>query len=222
MGIPMDRNLFSDTQASLHTLVELRLIVEEERAAAITLLAIDSPWAAYVDAVESIHIHVKVVDVLDLPINEFFDAGARLDHQKLGFVKYRFPGGLNAIFSEPRVGVEDSGAERVSDRLPYVDHIGFDLRDPRPSHRQLFDALPQVATEQHCAIASQGGEDGSVACCYAKVAAKHWLFPKADKPFAGMALEFAFGPITLTPDAEGADHRPNDPLGESAGACCGG
>ena len=218
----MDRNVFSATRTSLDTLTELGLVQERERAAALSLLASDSPWTAYVDAVESIHIHVKVADVLDLPINEFFDAGARLDHQKVGFVKYRFPGGLNAIFSEPRVGVEDSGAERASDQLPLVDHIGFDLRDPQPAHRQLFDALPDAAKEQYCAIASQGGAGGSVACCYAQVEAKHWLFPQSDTSFGGMALEFAFGPMTLTPNTEGDDHRPETPEGGSnGGGCCG-
>lgn len=218
----MDRNAATDTIASLEALHALGLLKDHEWRAVRSLITPDSPWGDYVDASTTLHIHCKVASALELPINAFFDAGARLDHQKVGFSKFRFPGGLNAIFSEPRITVEDAGVQRETPTLPYLDHIGFDLRESHAINRGLFDHLIQLAEERGIPRISQGGEGRSVACCYAQVEAKHWLFPNEDSPLAGIALEFALGPITHTPDTEGDDHRPEDP-GEGAKepSCCG-
>jgi alkylhydroperoxidase/carboxymuconolactone decarboxylase family protein len=184
----------------------------------------DAPLDRAVGLAETIHLHIKVDDTHELPINRFFDAGARLDHQKEGFVKYRFPGAVNAIFSHIKVS-QDELVETPNSRRPrpFLDHIGIDLRDETAQVRQTFDALPAVAAALKWAHASQGGADRPVYCCHVEVAEKHWLYPPDEGGRTGVPLEFAYGPLKVNPDKMGCDLRPANPdkIDPASLSCCG-
>lgn len=164
-------------------------------------------------------------DTHQLPINQFFHAGARLDHQKDGFVKYRFPGAINAIFSHIKVSQEELLETETTRRpRPFLDHIGFDLREETDPVRQAFDALPDIADTLHWNLASQGGPGRPVYCCHVEVAEKHWLYPPDENGHHGIPLEFAYGPLKVNPDKSGCDLRPADPAKvdpASVPSCCG-
>lgn len=212
-------------ESTLNTLVKLELLNERETAVVTEFGSPQSRFRPTLDLAETLHLHIKVDNTDALPINEFFKAGAELDHQKHGFVKYRFPGAINAIFSHIKVS-QDELIETDANRRPrpFLDHIGIDLREESAAVRATFDALPQVAAEEHLPLASQGGPDRPVYCCHVEVAEKHWLYPPDSEGHPGIPLEFAYGALKVNPDKSGCDLRPADPTKvdpASIPACCG-
>ncbi|MBN9523929.1 carboxymuconolactone decarboxylase family protein [bacterium] len=210
--------------ASLKVLQECGLLKGHELEALDRLNEPDGLFRPALSLAETVHLHIKVDDTHQLPVNEFFEAGARLDHQKDGFVKYRFPGNVNAIFSHIRVS-QDELTETQDNRRPrpFLDHVGVDLRDETDAVRQVFDSLPGIAAALNWAHASQGGSGRPVYCCHVEVAKKHWLYPPdEDKP--GIPLEFAYGALKVNPDKSGCDLRPANPAKTDPASisCCGG
>lgn len=204
----------AEVAASLDRLQEWGLLKGYERETVERLGASESPFAREVALAETLHLHIKVDDTHQLPLNAFFEAGARLDHQKDGFVKWRFPGAVNAIFSHIKVSQEELLETEATRRpRPFLDHIGIDLRDETaPVVRDAFDALPTVAGELDWKLASQGGPGRPVYCCHVEVAEKHWLYPPDDDSgHPGIPLEFAYGALKVNPDKSGCDLRPADP-----------
>lgn len=222
----------TEATASLNTLLQCGLLTGHEVEVVNRLGAPETPLANAIELAETVHLHIKVDDTHKLPINQFFDAGARLDHQKDGFVKYRFPGAINAIFSHIKVS-QDELLETEANRRPrpFLDHIGIDLRDETEAVRKTFDALPSVAGTLNWAHASQGGPDRPVYCCHVEVAEKHWLYPpdemageSADESaHTGIPLEFAYGALKVNPDKMGCDLRPANPekVDPASISCCG-
>jgi alkylhydroperoxidase/carboxymuconolactone decarboxylase family protein len=214
----------AEASASLKALQECGLLTGHEIEVVNRLGEPDSQLDPAVALAETIHIHIKVDDTHQLPINQFFDAGARLDHQKDGFVKYRFPGAVNAIFSHIKVS-QDELLETETNRRPrpFLDHIGVDLRDETAPVRQTFDALPAVAGTLNWAHASQGGVDRPVYCCHVEVAEKHWLYPPDEGEHTGIPIEFAYGALKVNPDKMGCDLRPANPekIDPASISCCG-
>jgi alkylhydroperoxidase/carboxymuconolactone decarboxylase family protein len=208
---------------TLQVLERCGLVSAVEAAAVQALLAPGGRFADAVALADTVHLHVKVDDTHALPLNDFFDAGARLDHQKDGFVKYRFPGGLNLICSHIPVS-QDEQRETAANRRPrpFVDHVGIDLRRESAEVRAAFDALPGQAAALGWAHAAQGGPGQPVQCCHVEVGEKHWLYPGAEAGQGGIPLEFSFGALTLTPGRSGCDLRPSDPRSAAAPepACC--
>lgn len=168
---------------------------------------------------ETIHLHVKVADTGKLPRTLLEGAGAELDHAREGFVKFRLPGAINAIFSHIPVSADDLGAAQPPRTRPFLDHIGIDVRAVDRHSRAAFDALPRVAQARGWAHVAQGGPGRVVRCCHVEVAEKHWLYPlgAGARPF-----EVAFGPLRANEAGYGCDLRPSRPaLARSAdGACC--
>lgn len=185
----------------------------------------DARFRDAVDLAETLHLHIKVENTHELPVNAFFKAGAELDHQKDGFVKYRFPGDINAIFSHIKVS-QDELLETATTRRPrpFLDHIGIDLRQETAATRAVFDALPSLADSAGMPHASQGGPGKPVYCCHVEVAEKHWLYPSGSKSHPDIPLEFAYGPLKVNPDKSGCDLRPADPSKVDPAlipSCCG-
>lgn len=213
-----------EAAVSLDALQQCGLLTGHEIEVANRLGAPDSPLDDAVELAETLHLHIKVHDTHKLPINQFFDAGARLDHQKDGFVKYRFPGAINAIFSHIKVS-QDELLETEANRRPrpFLDHIGIDLRDETASVRQTFDSLTGAAGTLNWAYASQGGPDHPVYCCHVEVAEKHWLYPPDEGEHTGIPLEFAYGALKVNPDKMGCDLRPANPekIDPASISCCG-
>ena len=212
-------------EATLSTLVKLGLLSERETSVVTAFGSPDSRFHDTLKLAETLHLHIKVDNTDELPINEFFKAGAELDHQKHGFVKYRFPGAINAIFSHIKVSQEELIETEANRRpRPFLDHMGIDLRQETADVRAAFDALPKVAAEEHLPLASQGGPDKPVFCCHVEVAEKHWLYPPDSDEHPGIPLEFAYGALKVNPDKSGCDLRPADPNKvdpASLPACCG-
>jgi Uncharacterized homolog of gamma-carboxymuconolactone decarboxylase subunit len=218
----------ADAAATLETLTSLGLLTGKEAEAVQRLGAPDSPFAADVALAETLHLHIKVDDTHQLPLNAFFAAGAQLDHQKDGFVKYRFPGAINAIFSHIKVSQEELLETEANRRpRPFLDHIGIDLREEAPPVREAFDALPGRAEALDWKLASQGGPGRPVYCCHVEVAEKHWLYPPDEDGHPGIPLEFAYGALKVNPETSGCDLRPAnpdkvDPAALAGVSCCGG
>ncbi|MDQ6685358.1 MAG: hypothetical protein M3Z16_09530, partial [Pseudomonadota bacterium] len=173
---------------------------------------------------ETVHLHIKVDDTEALPRAQLAAAGAELDHAKPGFVKFRLPGAVNAIFSHIRVAQDDLADASVPGRSrPFLDHIGIDLRDESAAVRQVFAQLPAKAATLGWSVASQGGAQ-PVYCCHVEVAAKRWLYPPALEGAARVPLEFAYGALKVDPEKSGCDLRPADPSTAKPAAnasCCG-
>jgi len=214
----------TEAAASLKALQDCGLLSGHEIEVVNRLGEPDSPLDQAVALAETIHLHIKVDDTHQLPINQFFDGGARLDHQKDGFVKFRFPGAVNAIFSHIKVS-QDELLETEKNRRPrpFLDHIGVDLRDETAPVRQTFDALPAVAGNLNWAHTAQGGEGRPVYCCHVEVAEKHWLYPPDENEYNGIPLEFAYGALKVNPDKMGCDLRPANPdkIDPASISCCG-
>jgi hypothetical protein len=213
-----------DAQRSLRCLAQCRLLQESEIETALALGS-DASLAACLARAETIHLHIKVDDTDRLPAQKLREAGAALDHGRPGFMKYRLPGGVNAIFSHIDVSADDLRETGASRRArPFLDHIGIDMRDAGELSRRAFDELPAIAAQLGWAHAAQGGPGKAVSCCHVEVAQKHWLFPAGTAGASAIPLEFAFGPLKLNPDRSGCDLRPSDPrraAADPAMACCG-
>lgn len=212
------------TAASLAVLQQCGLLRSHEIEVINQLGRTNSPFDDAMALAETLHLHIKVEDTHKLPINQFFEAGARLDHQKDGFVKYCFPGAINAIFSHIKVS-QDELLETASNRRPrpFLDHIGIDMRAETAAVRTAFDALPNTASRLNWAHAAQGGPERPVYCCHVEVAEKHWLYPPDEGAHPGIPLEFAYGALKVNLDKSGCDLRPAHPdkVDPAAGACCG-
>jgi hypothetical protein len=206
--------------ACLPTLQRCGLLTDAEGRGVDWLLGRDAPFAAAVDAAASLHVHVKVDDTGALPFGEFLDAGAVLDQRRDGYVKFRFPDGINAIFSHIRIAQEEAAVDDgVRRPRPYLDHVGVDLRDETASVRAVFDAVPAIGARFGWTHVAQGG-DRPVFCCHVSVERKHWLYPTCGA-LAGVPIEFAYGALVVETGKAGCDLRPAAPgTCDPATGCC--
>ena len=174
------------------------------------------PCHAFADAVrlaETMHLNIKVEDIHCIPADFLAERQAREENAKEGYTKWVFPGGVNVILSAINISQDDlfeakSGATRSR---PFLDHVGIDLREEKQEVRNLFDAIPYLATRQGWAYASQGAPGKPVFCCHIQVAAKHWAYPRNTKTGVSIPLEFAYGPLVINQHSSGCDLRPADP-----------
>lgn len=200
----------ANVASCLETLQDNGLLNADEARGVDWLLAASSPFAAAIDAAETLHLHIKVENTDALPVGAFLDAGAWLDHRREGYVKFRFPDGLNAIFSHIRIAQEEAqhgdGARRPR---PYLDHVGVDLREESNAVLAVFDDVVRIGAGFGWGHAAQGG-DSPVFCCHVSVARKHWLYPTCGA-LAGTPIEFAWGALTVHGDKAGCDLRPAPP-----------
>ena len=95
-----------EAQASLDAVTALGLLAPAELAAVQQVMT-DVQIRPAIALAESVHLHIKVDDTERLPQAGMEALGARLDHGREGFVKFRFPGGLNVIFSHIAVSADD-------------------------------------------------------------------------------------------------------------------
>jgi hypothetical protein len=208
----------SDAGWSLELLAAMRLVTAWELGLVRGVIA-EAALAECVERAETIHLHVKVADTGRLARAGFEAGGGALDYAREGFVKYRLPGGINAIFSHIPVSADDlreSAAGRPA--RAFLDHIGIDLREVDAQSRAAFDALPRIASLRGWAHVAQGAAGRAVRCCHVEVAEKHWMYPSGD---GARPIEIAFGPLRRSEGASGCDLRPADPrLAVGAPARC--
>lgn len=180
-----------------------------ERAAAAGLFEAGFAFSEQMGQAESIHIHVKVDDTETLPREAIAAAGGEVDHEKEGFVKFRFEGGVNLIFSSIAVSQDELAETECSRRArPFVDHFGIDLRSETKAVESSFAGIPETAEAAGWETVSQGGPERGVHCCHVEVKEKHWVYPREG---LRIPLEFAFGELKVNEVSGGCDLRPMDP-----------
>ncbi len=178
------------------------------------------PFADAVRLAETMHLNIKVDNIDCIPAEFLAQRNAREENAKEGYTKWVFPGGVNVILSAINISQDDlleanSGEVKAK---PFLDHVGIDLREEKPEVRNLFDAIPYLATRQGWAYASQGAPGKPVFCCHVQVAAKHWAYPRNSKTGLSIPLEFAYGPLVINQHSSGCDLRPADPTTIPEGA----
>jgi len=200
----------SSTMEWLH---EAGLLSTAEQQIAACMFEPSFEFAAAMLLADSIHLHIRVDDTDALPVDEFLAHGAEFDHGQPGYVKYRFPDGVNAIFSSIPVA-QDNLAETDENRRPrpHLDHLGIDLRRENDFVKSGFDQLPARADALGWGHIPQGGKGRPVYCCHIEVAAKHWIYPTEDAVVRGIPLEFAYGPLKSNGAKAGCDLRPSAPV----------
>jgi hypothetical protein len=165
------------------------------------------PFNFAVSLASSVHVHTKVTDVKTIDGMSLAVAGGEVERRSPGYVKYRFPGGINMIFSSFPIAEEDIVDPEVTSRLPYVDHLGVDLRDT-VHVLEAYRRVPDTARSSGWEYRFQGGP---VYGCHAEVAEKHWVYPPMGPHDWRRPTEFPLGPLTLHDDYMGCDLRPIDP-----------
>jgi hypothetical protein len=190
---------------------ETDLLSTQEVDEILSVLSPDFPFAKAVGLADSVHVHVKVSDVAQLPHSKILASGTKPENQKHGYVKYPFASGINMIFSSIDVAQEDLVATRPRAARPCVDHIGIDLRTENPETTQVFDDVPRRAITLGWRHVPQGGHGTPVYCCHVRVGAKHWIYPPVKDATFSRPLEFALGPLTIDLAKSGCDLRPIDP-----------
>jgi hypothetical protein len=215
----MDGLRNADAGWTLDFLAGMQLISPSERMQVNAVMG--EPFLdACVERAETIHLHIKL-DHTDRLVRAALEAaGGVLDHGRSGFVKYRMPGRVNAIFSHIPVSADDlRECDRSRQPRPFLDHIGVDVRIVDERSRAAFAAVPRLAISRGWAHVAQGGRGAPVRCCHAVVDEKHWLFPAAK---GARPIEIAFGPLREVAGAAGCDLRPSHPaLVSPAATCCG-
>ncbi len=187
-----------------------RLLSLRELDEILALFTSGFPFAEALALAESIHVHVKVADVEVLPHGELRAWGSRPENERAGYVKYPYAGGVNLIFSSIPIAQDDLVAPPPRAQMPFVDHLGIDLREDGPATRALFDAVPARASSSGWRHVPQGGQGQSVYCCHAEVAEKHWVYPP-DGAAWRRPVELAYGPLVIRAESMGCDLRPMDP-----------
>lgn len=178
------------------------------------VLSLTEPGFTFADAVaraSSVHVHVKVDDINDLPHREIAAAGELERLKDPGYVKYRFPGGVNMIFSSFPVAQDDLIKGAVTLATPYVDHLGVDLRSEDEITRSVFEEVPKLAAAEGWRTTHQGGNGQPVMGAHTQVSEKYWAFAPEGPDGWRRPTEFAFGELLVSDDFVGCDHRPIDP-----------
>jgi hypothetical protein len=211
---------FLDPDAWRRTLREfytLGLICEAEIEEALSLLDPGFPFFEGMRMADSVHLHVKVDDVDDLPFSKIEALGTRPENARPGYIKYPFPGGINLIFSSIPIAEEDQLEEPRAPK-PFVDHFGIDLRREIGLVRAIFEDTPAIARRAGWPSKSQGGAGRQVFCCHSMVAEKYWVYPPSEGSRWTRPLEFAYGPLQISQEMNGCDLRPIDPRHPAAGS----
>jgi len=211
---------FLDPNHWRRTLADFRalgLVSDAEIEEALSLLDPAFPFFAQLRVADSVHLHVKVDNVDDLPFSEIVALGTQAENARPGYIKYPFPGGINLIFSSIPIAEEDQLSEPRPSK-PFVDHFGIDLRRETGLVRALFEDTPSVARRAGWPSKSQGGGGRQVFCCHSTVAEKYWVYPPPKGSRWTRPLEFAYGPLEISQEMNGGDLRPIDPRHPAAGS----
>lgn len=187
------------------------LMSESEVGEVAELLSSDFLLAGVVGLASSLHVHIKVADVGNVPRQELIGQGGTVVGEIDGYIKFSFPSGLNVICSSIPIRQEDLLRPSEATNFPLMDHIGIDLRIETDQARSLFDGVPRVVREHGWRHVPQGGTGIPVYCCHTEVKGKHWVYP----PLEGSRtrpIEIAFGELAVHAETMGCDLRPIDPV----------
>ena len=132
-------------------------LTQPEIDVVLRLDSIESLLSAAVRVSESLHLQIRVLETSNLPRERLLATGALLDRELPGFVKFRLPGEINAIFSQKPT---EEGDPFPCGFSSYLDHVGLDIREESASTRDVFEAIAGRAEAEDLAVISQG-EGGS-------------------------------------------------------------
>ena len=167
---------------------------------------------------DSVHYHIHVPDIKNLPHSLFESNKGEVENKKEGYIKYGFPGGLKVIFSHIPVAQKEQSAKCFEQS--YLDHIGIDIRSDSKEAYIVFQQIPLIAAQQDYFFKRQGDGVEAVKCCHMQVKEKYWVYAAQH-----INYEFAFGPLVIHEQGFGVDLRPanpfNKPVIEESQACCG-
>jgi hypothetical protein len=211
---PFDREAFNGT---LSFFSKLALLSEPESGQILSLLDEDFEFAQVIRFAESVHVHVEVDSVKDLPDEKIRQQSGVVSidrYQEPDMVKYSYDGGINVIFSAFPISQDDLVPGGAGLSKPFVDHLGIDLRDGSAATRAIFDAIPGRASEVGWRHVHQAAP---LYCCYTACSEKHWVFPPLDARRGYRPIEFAFGSLRKFDTNMGCDYRPIDPAHPLAG-----
>lgn len=201
----------------------LKLITSTERDEIRFTLAADFPFADTLAFADTVHAHIKVDDVDELPHAELTALGYRPENIEPGYIKYATDAGVNFIFSSIPIAQDDNVPGAVELTKPFMDHVGVDLRDESDQTRAAFDHIVDHVEELGWRRATQ---EGPVHCCHTQVTSKHWAYPPSCYTAWRRPIEFAFGDLVIFDKIMGCDLRPIDPghplaATGAAQTCCG-
>jgi hypothetical protein len=204
-------------QASLEFLQEIKVISADEAGLVTAMFEPDFAFSDALSIAESIHVQVKTDDLEKLPHERIRGQGLAAERTAPRFQKYAFTSGLAAIFTTGPIAEEDLIPGAVTRTLPFVDHFGIDLREDSDRSRDIYSAIPAVASSAGWRHVQQGGQQGDqanpVRGCYCEVSEKSWVYPPDGPSGVGRPIEFAYGELEIV----GQDDRP--PL-TAAHRCC--
>src|SRR5690242_16364634 len=128
-------------EPQLDYLASRQLLSRREPDQVLALIGSGYDLAEAVAAAQSLHLHIKVDDLDDLPHAELAERGELERWKAPGYVKYRLPGNINVIFSSFPVAQDDLIRGAVTLPRPFVDHYGVDMRREDALTRNRFDAI---------------------------------------------------------------------------------
>ncbi|MET8155538.1 hypothetical protein ABZT47_04125 [Sphaerisporangium sp. NPDC005289] len=201
----------------------LGLISEVERSEILSVLTPEFPYADALKYTDSVHAHIKVEDVDQLPHAQLKELGYRAENAEPGYIKYSTDAAINLIFSSIPIAKDDQVSGAVTLPKPFMDHVGIDMRDEATATYEAFEKVPDRAAELGWREVPQGGATAPVHCCHTQVKSKHWVYPPEDWKGWRRPIEFAFGTLVVFDKQMGCDLRPMDPahpLAQSE-SCCG-
>jgi hypothetical protein len=203
---------------------KLGLISAVEHQEILSVLDGGFPYAQALGFTDSVHAHVKVADVDELPHVHLTGLGYRPENAEPGYIKYSTDAAINLIFSSIPISVDDQIPGAVGLERPFMDHVGIDMRNESAETWELFNSIPARAAELSWQEVPQGG-DQAVHCCHTQVKAKHWVYPPSCWQGWRRPIEFAFGTLVVFDKKMGCDLRPMDPAHPmaqgAASSCCG-
>jgi hypothetical protein len=211
----------SDVDRVLGEVEQLGLLNATEHTEVLSVLDEDFPYASTLRYTDSVHAHIKVDDVDELPHEQLEALGYRPENAEPGYIKYATDAGVNFIFSSIPIAADDNVPGAVTLAKPFMDHVGIDMRDEADATRIAFEEIVGRAAELGWREVTQSGP---VHCCHTQVKGKHWTYPPECWVGWRRPIEFAFGTLQIFDKVMGCDLRPMDPGHPMAAAgaqtCC--
>ena len=193
--------------------VSAGLLDEAAARQAMALVDGGTPFGDAVSLAESVHLHCRVADLRALPpLDHWGQAAVR---RLQGYVKHAFAGGITLVFSTEPVAEDDLLPGAAGRSVPFVDHIGVDVRRHTPEAEAVWEAIPAVAEAAGWRAVLQ---PGPVRAFRTEVDAKVWAFPPHGDPASTLPLEFPIGQLRVHDSDIGCDLRPLDPAHPAAAA----
>ncbi len=196
-------------------LVDHKLLSKDELADVIQVASENFSFKKQLAAATSVHFHIHVKDVGELPCDLLYINGAKVANKAEGYIKYAFDGGINFIFSHIPIAHKEKDS---STRHSYLDHIGIDIRSDEKATYIVFQQIPLLSAQYDYLFTRQGDGKESVKCCHMQVKEKYWVYPN-DR----LNYEFAFGPLIINEGGTfGVDLRPANLFNkiEETTSCC--